>query len=838
MGIPFYYNPATNELELTSDPSPLRDSLGKRFGLNEISTARNTLSPTKSYAQKPPYNWEQGNWWDPNDQSVGGTQILEDFDHTTATMHKDGGRIDMKPGGLVEPGVTHYGVKRGKTEALLIRDKAFKALKKVIDSGELLEFDKLAKSIKVPVTTLRRVYDESFAGQGVVKRSGDATTVITEIIESGVTDSDQIKKIAKEKYKINLGDRNISKLVNIATDVSVENYLDDFKKMASDSNYEPKHIKPATETGMTSNQIKAKKIAKETIEGFEKKYEYNIYKRKKLKRVTDPEKKLMDLITKKMSKTARRFKKIGKISLSKTDLIFNRAQTTILKLANELINSNPEAVLKDKALLEKLSYRIDSNGNIIKIKPDITKLIDPKADARFFHLGHGKRVELGGELLDAPANRNAVPFSLNMNFTKDAEKFIEANYNKPEMKSKIDKIIAKAKELKIPLRPDVPKGTFKNASGNPIRFIGYQPNAHPILKVLDVVKTYMPKGLRASGRLKIPATILALTTTSAKSDTLEPSDKTQEDSVMGDVAKGLTYGTLGTFAAKYPQEIWEGGKKTMRFGWRAFERGLMPFFSALHYAIEGKWPDPTKTEELLLFSFWNKLMKKYKWGHKSTDPIRRKLLNFLKRVAIPPSVMPLVSKIAGWGMIPAELYQGHKALTNISEKEKKIVEIATAKWKKKEVKTQTLEQYVNKVINMYRYAHNKFGFNREWLYKPLYRDLALSQKLLEGKTKPEFAELWLKNKWKDDPEFEEIKKFFDNDYIAKFFENKKRGELRRAKHYINEKSKYYVPFPTSKQIKNYKLGQSIGFSGEEDVMKGSVIDKDDLATGGIASLLK
>jgi len=49
MAIPFYYNPATNELELTADPSPLRDSLGKRFGLNEISTARKTLSPTKSY---------------------------------------------------------------------------------------------------------------------------------------------------------------------------------------------------------------------------------------------------------------------------------------------------------------------------------------------------------------------------------------------------------------------------------------------------------------------------------------------------------------------------------------------------------------------------------------------------------------------------------------------------------------------------------------------------------------------------------------------------------------------------------------------------------------------
>ena len=51
-------------------------TLGERFGLNEISIARNTLSPTKSY--------------------------IED-------------RIDMKPGGIVEPGVTHYAIT--KTEA-------------------------------------------------------------------------------------------------------------------------------------------------------------------------------------------------------------------------------------------------------------------------------------------------------------------------------------------------------------------------------------------------------------------------------------------------------------------------------------------------------------------------------------------------------------------------------------------------------------------------------------------------------------------------------------------------------------------------------------------------
>jgi hypothetical protein len=198
-------------------------------------------------------------------------------------------------------------------------------------------------------------------------------------------------------------------------------------------------------------------------------------------------------------------------------------------------------------------------------------------------------------------------------------------------------------------------------------------------------------------------------------------------------------------------------------------------------------------------------MKKYNWTDKSTDPIKRRVLNFLKRGAIPSSVMPLVSKITGWAMIPAELYQGHKALTKtIPEKEKKIAEIAKAKG-----------YDVNKVMNMYRHAYDKIGLNREWFYKPLYS---------QSKTKT-FNEVSEYAALRKDPEYEEIKKIFDNDYIAKYYENKERGELRRAKYFMNKDSEYYVPFPTS-------------MPKEEDVMKGSVIDKDDLATGGIASLLK
>ena len=101
MSIPFYINPATGELELTADPSPLRESLGKRFNLDQISTRAKTLSPTKSYAEKPTYNWEEGDWWDLDDQSVGNTKILEDFEITEEMRRRpnaEGGRIGLAQG--------------------------------------------------------------------------------------------------------------------------------------------------------------------------------------------------------------------------------------------------------------------------------------------------------------------------------------------------------------------------------------------------------------------------------------------------------------------------------------------------------------------------------------------------------------------------------------------------------------------------------------------------------------------------------------------------------------------------------------------------------------------
>ena len=107
----------------------------------------------------------------------------------------------------------------------------------------------------------------------------------------------------------------------------------------------------------------------------------------------------------------RRFEEKGKISLSERELDLNKQQRTVLKKVNEIINNNPNAILEDRELIDKISTRVDRDGNIYKSKIDLSNVLDPKKDARFFNLSHGKRIQLGGELLNTPANRFAAPFS-------------------------------------------------------------------------------------------------------------------------------------------------------------------------------------------------------------------------------------------------------------------------------------------------------------------------------------------------------------------------------------------------------------------------------------------
>jgi hypothetical protein len=415
------------------------------------------------------------------------------------------------------------------------KNKIKEAIQRQIDKGETINIRKIARDVGAAQTTTGRVFSELFKNNpnAILGRNRDATKIIDKIISEGETDVDRIKKIALDKYRINVADRTIQQKVNIATDLSVPEYEKILRNIVNDKTYKPPIDISAAGKGLTANYRQAKTNLKEEIPNLQTFINQSSRKRKKLTRAQNPEKREMDLVSAQMRRDKRRFEEKGKISLSERELDLNKQQRTVLKKVNEIINNNPNAILEDRELIDKISTRVDRDGNIYKSKIDLSNVLDPKKDARFFNLSHGKRIQLGGELLNTPANRFAAPFSLNQFFTPDAERFIEKNYNNPEAQSKIDDIVNKAKELKVTLRPDVPKGTFKNEVGNPVRFIGYTENLNkPVEKIIDVVKTYTPKRLNKFTLPIIAGTALAGTAQAKVPSSVQDTQTAMQDQVV------------------------------------------------------------------------------------------------------------------------------------------------------------------------------------------------------------------------------------------------------------------------------------------------------------------
>ena len=85
---------------------------------------------------------------------------------------------------------------------------------------------------------------------------------------------------------------------------------------------------------------------------------------------------------------------------------------------------------------------------------------------------------------------------------------------------------------------------------------------------------------------------------------------------------------------------------------RGVERAAGPLGTELLYLLTGTKPNPTKSEDLLLPAFWNQIMTKYNWQDKSTDPIKRRILNLAKRGLVPTAAMPAISGIASVALGP------------------------------------------------------------------------------------------------------------------------------------------------------------------------------------------
>ena len=353
------------------------------------------------------------------------------------------------------------------------RLKAINALRKLIEDGEPIRFLDLSKKINVPSTVIQRVYKENFKGQGFLGRARNSTQVIDKIISTGVIDKDQIKKIARDKYNINIEDQNILKKINIAKDATVEQYVDDFKKMVSDPNYVPKFVKPAKEFGTTANQIKAKNIVKSTTEGFEEKLKKNINKRKKIKRDLDPIKREKDLVARAERRVKRRIKEKD-VALTSRELEINKAQRAETRKLNQPIRNNPRLILDNKDIMEKLSITVSKDGDIIKVPPNLTE--EYLKERGLFEIDHQRDIFKKGRGKNLPANRNLIagPYNRAGGFKQMAEKFIEANPD-PE-NPKVKNILKVAEDIQVTLQPNVKEGVFATKA------LGFKQAADPVVK--------------------------------------------------------------------------------------------------------------------------------------------------------------------------------------------------------------------------------------------------------------------------------------------------------------------------------------------------------------------
>ena len=398
------------------------------------------------------------------------------------------------------------------------RQIAFDALEKLIADGESLNFLELSKKIGVPATTVKRVYDENFKGKGIIGKSRSATKVIKEIIDSGVTDVNQIKNIARNKYKINIDEKAIRSAVNLATDFSVEQYADDYRKMTSDPRYVPKYVVPATTKGMTANQIKAKQIVKSEVSGFEDKLLSNVNRRKKLKRAADPEKRAYDLAYAAERRTTRRLRQEDDVALTKGEKKINLDQRKFTKeVLNNPIRKNPLLVLNNENLMNRLSTTVSKDGDIIRLDkpPGITK--ESLTEKGLFEIDHQRDIYKKGKMKNLPYNRNPImgPHNRSNGFKAMAEKYIQKNPdpNDPKVKN----ILRVAEELKVTLQPDIPEGIFKTKGigykqiGGPVE--KFKNFAEPILKEIGAVSEKIPKkgklGLAAAGALALTGTASA-----------------------------------------------------------------------------------------------------------------------------------------------------------------------------------------------------------------------------------------------------------------------------------------------------------------------------------------
>ena len=272
------------------------------------------------------------------------------------------------------------------------------------------------------------------------------------------------------------------------SDGTVEEFVEIVKKMVADPEYmSPININ-AREVGKIPNFETAKKIVKEEMgeAEFNQAYQKNLSRTRKVKakekRKVDPDLRERYLASKAERRRKRRVEKLGdKTKLTPKEKYLNFQQSLITKQLNEKIRKNPNIILNNKKLMEDLATTVDINGNIIKKKVNLSDI----TNRGIFEIEHQRDIFKPGKMKDFPYNRNLIlgPHNRSDGFKATAEKYISKNPDSPKVKT----ILKKAKDLKITLQPDVPKGTFKTKG------IGYTQVNDPVKKFIDIAKKSTPE---------------------------------------------------------------------------------------------------------------------------------------------------------------------------------------------------------------------------------------------------------------------------------------------------------------------------------------------------------
>ena len=293
----------------------------------------------------------------------------------------------------------------------------------------------------------------------------------------------------------------INRFLMEANQLSVDEYKNEIRKMVEDRTYAPKGLDPLAikNKKLTYYRIPNYETAKTQLQSeipqLNKRLQTNINKRKTiaaaLAETEEPQRKIVRLAKKSLVKEKRRLENLGlKTKLTPRELAFKQSQNINAKTVNDKIKKNPEIMIKylenNPDILKSLGTRVNrQTGEIFYENPNLEFLnTNPKDDARYFEIDHGREIsKQAGKLVDTPENRNLVPRNINNGFKRDAEIFIE---NNPDPTNpKVRKILDKAKELNVRIRPNVEPGIFKADD-----FFQHFP--HPIVKINDAVHFYSP----------------------------------------------------------------------------------------------------------------------------------------------------------------------------------------------------------------------------------------------------------------------------------------------------------------------------------------------------------